>query len=70
MKLKYISIALLATTLVSCEDFLDKQPPSYVIPEDYYQTEDQLQAVCNKFYADVTKRGFLPMENMPPVSGW
>lgn len=53
MKLKYISIALLATTLVSCEDFLDKQPPSYVIPEDYYQTEDQLQAVCNKFYADV-----------------
>ena len=53
MKLKYISIALLATALVSCEDFLDKQPPSYVIPEDYYQSEDQLQAVCNKFYADV-----------------
>ena len=39
MKLKYISIALLATTLVSCEDFLDKQPPSYVIPEDYYQIQ-------------------------------
>ena len=53
MKLKYISFALLATALVSCEDFLDKQPPSYVIPEDYYQSEDQLQAVCNKFYADV-----------------
>ena len=61
MKLiKYLPIAIFATALVSCEDFLDKEPPSYVVPEDYYQTEDQLQAVCNKFYPDV----------LPSHGGW
>lgn len=52
--IKYIPVAtLLATTMVSCDDFLDKEPPSYVVPEDYYQSADQLQAVVNKFYVDV-----------------
>lgn len=50
---KYLSVALLATITVSCEDFLNKEPLSYVVPEDYYQSEDQLQAVANKFYADI-----------------
>lgn len=44
---------LAAMFAVSCDDFLDKQPPSYVVPEDYYRTEDQVQACANKFYQDV-----------------
>ena len=46
-------ILLLLITLFSCEDFLDKEPPSYVIPEDYYRSEDQIQAIANGFYADI-----------------
>lgn len=51
--LKYLSVAMLATTMLSCEDFLDKQPPSYVVPSDYYQTEDQVLACANAFYTDI-----------------
>lgn len=47
------SALLLSATLISCEDFLDKEPPSYVIPEDYYRSEDQIQAVANGFYDKV-----------------
>ena len=50
---RFVYVALLATSVVACEDFLDKQPPSYVVPEDYYQTESQVQAIANKLYTDV-----------------
>lgn len=50
---KYLSVVLFATVTISCEDFLDKEPLSDVVPEDYYQSEDQLQAVANKLYADI-----------------
>lgn len=53
-KLTYISaVALLSATMVSCEDFLDKEPPSYVVPEDYFQAEDQIQAIANNLYAGI-----------------
>lgn len=52
-KLKYIVLMLFTVTTMSCEDFLDKEPPSYAIPEDYYQTEDQVQAATNSFYVDI-----------------
>lgn len=52
-KLKYIVLMLFTVTTMSCEDFLDKEPPSYAIPEDYYQTEDQVQAAVNSFYVDI-----------------
>ena len=56
-KLTYFStVLLLSSSLISCEDFLDKEPPSYAVSEDYYLAEDQLQAVANKFYSD----GLLP----------
>ncbi len=38
---------------MSCEKFLDKEPPSYIVPEDYYRSEDQVLAVVNKFYPDI-----------------
>ena len=47
------SALLLSATLTSCEDFLEKEPPSYVIPEDYYRSDDQIQAIANGFYTSV-----------------
>lgn len=50
---RYIVPAVaLAFATASCNDFLDLEPPSYVVPEDYYQTEDQVQAAVNQFYND------------------
>ena len=53
-KFQYIvpAVALVLAT-ASCNDFLELEPPSYVVPEDYYQTEDQVQAAVNQFYTDV-----------------
>lgn len=56
MKLNIKNILLmmfLSGTFVSCEDLLNQQPPSYIIPEDYYKTEDQVAACANQFYTDV-----------------
>ncbi|MBU3814766.1 MAG: RagB/SusD family nutrient uptake outer membrane protein [Candidatus Bacteroides intestinipullorum] len=47
------SALILSAMLASCEDFLDKEPPSYAIPEDYYRSEDQIQAAANAFYTDI-----------------
>jgi hypothetical protein len=43
--------------LSSCSDFLDKEPPSYVTPEDYYQNESEVQACANKFYSILPSHG-------------
>lgn len=48
-----ISVSLIGAAMSSCEDFLDKEPPSYVLPTDYYNTEDQVQACANAFYTDI-----------------
>lgn len=34
----FTSALLLSAALASCEDFLDKEPPSYAVPEDYYRS--------------------------------
>ena len=49
----FTSALLLSAALASCEDFLDKEPPSYAVPEDYYRSEDQIQAAANAFYSDI-----------------
>lgn len=48
-----LSLMLISGVLASCEDLLDQQPPSYVVPEDYYRTEDQVEACANQFYTDI-----------------
>lgn len=50
---KILPVILLSSILISCDDFLDKQPPSYVVPEDFYRTESQLQSAANGFYTRV-----------------
>lgn len=51
---------LLGGAFASCDDFLDKEPPSYIVPSDYYTAEDQVLAIANQFYQDV----------LPAHSGW
>ena len=57
MKLKYTYLTtgmlLLAATLSSCEDFLNKEPHSNVIPEEYYLTADQIQAATVTYYDQI-----------------
>lgn len=44
-----------ASTLMlsSCEDFLDKEPLSSVVPTEYYKDEAQIQAAVNQLYTAV-----------------
>lgn len=62
MKLYKIHILALAMSvgLVSCNDYLKQDPPSYLTPESFYTTESQVQAVANQFYQDV----------LPGHGGW
>lgn len=50
---RILPLLFVSCTLISCEDYLDKEPPSYVVPEDYYKTEDQVLAATNAYYSDI-----------------
>lgn len=61
MKLnKFAIIAFAALGLVSCNDYLEQEPPSNLTPENFYNTEDQVQAAANQFYQDI----------LPGHGGW
>ena len=47
-KLSIIAVAL-SIGLVSCNDFLEQDPPSQLTPESFYTSEDQIQAAANQF---------------------
>lgn len=51
--IKYALIGLASLFATSCNDFLEQEPPSQLIPEDFFKTEDQVQAAVNKFYQDM-----------------
>ena len=55
-KYKIAFIGLLTIGLASCNDYLDQEPPSSLTPEGFYSSEDQVQAVSNKFYRDILPR--------------
>lgn len=50
---KLLLLLLIGSTFLSCKKFLDQEPPSYIVPESYYRSEDQVQAAVNQFYADI-----------------
>lgn len=53
MKIDIKSIILILVSglsISSCDDFLNKEPPSYITPEDYYTSESEIQACTNQFY--------------------
>ena len=55
MKLYKISFIALALTIgvTSCNDYLEQEPPSFLTPENFYTSEDQVQVVANRFYQDI-----------------
>lgn len=58
---QYSLIALaLTASVTSCNDYLEQEPPSSLTPENFYSSEDQVQAVANRFYQDI----------MPGHGGW
>ena len=53
-KIYYIfTAALAALTLVSCEDFLTKQPQTAISPASFFKTATDLELWTNKFYNDI-----------------
>ncbi|MCR4772843.1 MAG: RagB/SusD family nutrient uptake outer membrane protein [Prevotella sp.] len=55
MKLhKYQFLALaLSATLVACNDFLEQEPPSYITPDNFYNTDVQVLATVDNLYPNV-----------------
>lgn len=53
----FLFIALIAASTASCNDFLDINPPTEIVPEDYYKSEEQIQAVTNDFYEMLPSHG-------------
>ena len=49
----FISILAAAFTLSSCEDFLTKAPETYLSPETFFSTSEELEMWSNKFYNDL-----------------
>lgn len=52
---QYINRFLLGISLFSlaaCNDFLDEEPLSDIAPEQYLQTEEQLKAYVDNYYAN------------------
>ena len=58
-KSSFIALALTAS-VTACTDYLEQEPPSSLTPENFYTSEDQVQAVANRFYQDI----------MPGHGGW
>ena len=49
----YLSFALIALGLVSCEDFLTKAPETSLSPDSYFTSKEELDLWANKFYSDI-----------------
>lgn len=58
---KLSSIALICSMMfISCTDFLEQEPPSYITPEGFFNNEDKVLAAANQFYTDI----------LPSHGGW
>ena len=57
MKTKNIFLALIATALssamISCDDFLDREPTSELAPETFFTDVSHLQAYADKYYSSI-----------------
>lgn len=47
-------------TLVSCNDFLDREPLDSVTPDNFFYTENDLAAYAVKHYNFTTHEAFTP----------
>ena len=48
-----ILISVLSASIVSCDDFLDKEPMSNISPEKYYSSSSQLEAILMDLYPNI-----------------
>lgn len=57
MKARKLYIAILAwiatAGLVSCDDFLDREPKSKIAPETYFNDASQMRTYCDALYSDI-----------------
>lgn len=51
----YITIFawIAAAGLISCDDFLDREPKSKIAPETYFNDATQMRAYCDALYSDI-----------------
>ena len=54
------TLAMLGGTVVSCDDFLDREPMAKLTPEGYFTEASQLEAYANDQYTNI----------LPSHSGW
>lgn len=50
---RYFAATLSVISMLACNDFLDREPLSQIIPEAYLTEESQLAAYANKLYPDI-----------------
>lgn len=50
---KTLFVSLLAGSLFSCDDFLDREPIAQIVPEQYFKDATQLKAYCDNLYASI-----------------
>lgn len=70
MKTRYFTTAFLAlATFSACQDFLKTEPTDFLNPDNYYETEQQLQAARTSIY-DILGNGSLYGTNTQYLLAW
>ena len=50
---KTLLVSVIATFMLSCDDFLDREPIAQIAPEQYFKDATQLKAYCDNLYASI-----------------
>lgn len=58
IKFRYISVMLLCLSIVSCDDFLDREPLDEISSENYFYSVDDLAAYTINYYSFPTHQGW------------
>lgn len=70
MKTRYFKVTLLSVVMFcSCKDFLETEPTDFLNPNNYYETEQQLQAARASIY-DILGNGSLYGTNTQYLLAW
>ncbi|MDR1371101.1 MAG: RagB/SusD family nutrient uptake outer membrane protein [Dysgonamonadaceae bacterium] len=56
-KILYLSIILITTTLVSCDDMLDVTPKTDLTDDNFWKSENDLKGACNRLYEQLSFHG-------------
>ena len=50
---KTLLVSVIAGCMLSCDDFLDREPIAQIAPEQYFKDATQLKAYCDNLYASI-----------------